>query len=191
MILLIDNYDSFTYNLYQYLGSFDEVMVMRNDQVTSKDVISLAPKKIVISPGPKAPLDAGNCISIIKDLSPHIPILGICLGHQCIGHAFGAHITYAKDLYHGKTSLISHQGNNIFESVPSPVKVTRYHSLIISPESLPDCFDVLSTTEGGDIMAIAHKHFQTIGLQFHPESISTDYGMEMLENFVKMGDSNA
>jgi len=185
MILLIDNYDSFTYNLYQYLGVYDEVEVYRNDKLTSKEIVELKPDKIVISPGPKTPKEAGNCIDIIKELSPSYPILGVCLGHQCIGAAFGANITYAKELYHGKTSAINHIEQGIFQGIRSPLTVTRYHSLVIEPSSLPECFEVLGTTEDGELMAIGHKEYPLIGLQFHPESITTDHGMKIIENFIR------
>lgn len=185
MILLIDNYDSFTYNLYQYLGVYDEVQVFRNDKLTPKDILKISPDKIVISPGPKTPKEAGNCLSIIKELAPSFPILGVCLGHQCIGDAFGATITYAKELYHGKTCPIKHTGQGIFKNIPSPLTVTRYHSLVIDPNSLPDSFDILATSQDGELMAIQHKQYSLVGLQFHPESITTDYGLKIIENFLR------
>ena len=185
MILLIDNYDSFTYNLYQYLGVYDEVKVFRNDKLKPRDILNLSPSKIVISPGPKSPKEAGNCIEIIKELSPHIPILGVCLGHQCIGAAFGAKITYANELYHGKTSSINHKGKSIFRGLISPLTVTRYHSLVVDADTLPNSFEVLSSTSDGELMAIQHKKYPLIGLQFHPESITTDCGNKIIENFVK------
>lgn len=184
MILLIDNYDSFTYNLYQDLGAFDEVQVFRNDRISHKDVLRLAPDKIVISPGPKTPKEAGNCIDIIHECASTIPILGVCLGHQSIGAAFGANITYAKELYHGKTSIIRHTGKSIFSNIPNPLSVTRYHSLVIENNSLPNVFEILSLTEEGEIMAIKHKEYPLIGLQFHPESITTDCGVDILKNFI-------
>ncbi|MDR5659154.1 aminodeoxychorismate/anthranilate synthase component II [Serpentinicella sp. ANB-PHB4] len=185
MILLIDNYDSFTYNLYQYLGAFDKVTVVRNDQISTKEIYSLNPDKIVISPGPKTPNEAGNCIPIIKDLCHSVPILGICLGHQCIGQAFGARIVYAKALYHGKTSEITHTSNAIFNNIPNPVTVARYHSLVVDDQSLPNCFNILSKTNEGEIMAMTHKIYPLTGLQFHPESISTKYGFQMIQNFAE------
>lgn len=186
MILLIDNYDSFTYNLYQYIGSLEEVKVFRNDEISIDEIIRLNPDKIVISPGPKTPDQAGICVEIIKTFYKAIPILGICLGHQCIGKAFGAEITYSKELYHGKTSMIRHNGQGIFKGLPDPLQVARYHSLAIKKETLSDEFEILSETDDEEIMAIRHKEFPLYGLQFHPESIYTPEGMELIKNFVKI-----
>ncbi|MEE1250642.1 MAG: aminodeoxychorismate/anthranilate synthase component II [Lachnospiraceae bacterium] len=185
MILLIDNYDSFTYNLYQYMGIFeDDIKVVRNDKITIEEIKELAPDRIVLSPGPKSPKEAGICISVIKEFYDKIPILGICLGHQCIGEAFGANVTYAKKIFHGKQSVISHKGDSIFTGIDTPIKVARYHSLAVQKESLPDCLKILAETEDGEIMAMRHKDYPIVGLQFHPESIYTDHGKRMIENFI-------
>lgn len=185
MILLIDNYDSFTYNLYQYMGIFeDDIKVVRNDKITIEEIKELALDRIVLSPGPKSPKEAGICISVIKEFYDKIPILGICLGHQCIGEAFGANVTYAKKIFHGKQSVISHKGDSIFTGIDTPIKVARYHSLAVQKESLPDCLKILAETEDGEIMAMRHKDYPIVGLQFHPESIYTDHGKRMIENFI-------
>lgn len=186
MILLIDNYDSFTYNLFQYIGEFDDdIRVYRNDKITSEEVLELNPDKIVISPGPKTPDEAGNCLEIIKDLSGKIPILGICLGHQSIGQAFGGKVVHAKTLFHGKSSDIEHNGEGIFSGVKSPLKIARYHSLVVEKDSIPNCFKILAMTDDGEVMAIEHKDLDVIGLQFHPESIITDEGKKIIKNFVE------
>jgi len=185
MILLIDNYDSFTYNLYQYLGQYDEVKVYRNDTVTLEEIEEMKPDRIVISPGPKTPHEAGNCMEIIKSFFRKIPILGICLGHQCIGQAFGAEIVYAKSLYHGKTSMIHHNDLGIFKGIENPMQVARYHSLAIKEETLSGEFEITAVTEDGEIMAIGHKKYPLIGLQFHPESIFTPKGMMLIDHFMK------
>lgn len=186
MILLIDNYDSFTYNLFQYIGEFDDdIRVYRNDKITSEEVLELNPDKIVISPGPKTPDEAGNCLEIIKDLSGKIPILGICLGHQSIGQAFGGKVVHAKTLFHGKSSDIKHNGEGIFSGVKSPLKIARYHSLVVEKDSIPNCFKILAMTDDGEVMAIEHKDLDVIGLQFHPESIITDEGKKIIKNFVE------
>ena len=179
MILLIDNYDSFTYNLYQYMGIFEkDIKVVRNDKVTIEEIEQLNPDRIVLSPGPKSPKEAGICMKK--------PILGICLGHQSIGAAFGAEIVHAKELMHGKQSLITQDGRGIFEGIPSPVHVARYHSLAVDEKTLPDVFEILARTEDGEIMAMQHKEYPLIGIQFHPESIYTDHGKKMIENFLKL-----
>lgn len=185
MILLIDNYDSFTYNLYQYLGRFDEIKVYRNDEITIEEISNLNPDKIVISPGPKTPNEAGICMEVIKNFYDKIPILGICLGHQCIGRVFGSKITYAKEIYHGKASIIKHNGKGIFKNLKNPIKVARYHSLSVDEKTLSDEFEIISKTDDGEIMAIQHKCYGVYGLQFHPESIYTEQGMKMIENFIK------
>ena len=185
MILLIDNYDSFTYNLYQYFGTFtDEIRVVRNDTVTLEEIRQMHPEKIVLSPGPKSPSEAGICMDVVKEFYREVPILGICLGHQCIGEAFGGTVNYAKSLYHGKQSEISHDGTGIFEGIPSPVKVARYHSLAVQEDDLPECLEVTARTADGEIMAIRHKEYPVVGLQFHPESIYTEHGKRMIENFI-------
>ncbi len=185
MILLIDNYDSFTYNLYQYFGTFtDEIRVVRNDAVTLEEIRQMHPEKIVLSPGPKSPSEAGICMDVVKEFYREVPILGICLGHQCIGEAFGGTVSYAKSLYHGKQSEISHDGTGIFEGIPSPVKVARYHSLAVQEDDLPECLEVTARTADGEIMAIRHKEYPVVGLQFHPESIYTEHGKRMIENFI-------
>ena len=185
MILLIDNYDSFTFNLYQYIGIFaDEIKVVRNDKITIEEIRQMKPERIVLSPGPKSPSEAGSCMDVVREFYDKIPILGICLGHQCIGQALGGTVSYAKQLFHGKQSLISHDGSSIFTGIDTPIKVARYHSLAVQNEDLPDCLRVLARTEDGEIMAMRHKEYPVIGLQFHPESIYTEHGKRMVENFV-------
>lgn len=186
MILLIDNYDSFTYNLYQYMGIFEKnIKVVRNDKITIEEIEALNPDHIVLSPGPKSPKEAGICMDVVKHFYDKKPIMGICLGHQSIGAAFGANIVYAKELMHGKQSLISHSGTGIFEGIPETIRVARYHSLAVEEASLPDCFDILARTDDGEIMAMCHKEFPVYGIQFHPESIFTDHGKKIVENFLK------
>ena len=187
MILLIDNYDSFTFNVYQYLASFgDEVKVVRNDKITIDEIKELNPDKIVLSPGPKAPKDAGICIDVIKSFYKIKPILGICLGHQAIGEAFGATVSYAKEVCHGVDSNITITCGKLFEGIPRVTKVARYHSLAIIEDTLSNEFDINAKTEDGEIMAIEHKEYPLFGLQFHPESIYTPEGMKMIENFIKL-----
>ena len=184
MILLIDNYDSFTYNLYQYMGIFnDDIKVVRNDKITIEEIKALAPERIVLSPGPKSPKEAGICIDAVREFYD-IPILGICLGHQSIGEAFGATVSYAKKIFHGKQSEITHTGDSVFTGIDSPIKVARYHSLAVQKEGLPDCLRILAETDDGEIMAMRHKEYPVVGLQFHPESIYTEHGKRMLENFI-------
>lgn len=186
MILMIDNYDSFVYNLYQYIGIFDsDIRVIRNDKLTLEDIHRMAPERIVLSPGPKAPKDAGICLDVVKEFQDKIPILGICLGHQTIGQALGATVSYAKELYHGKQSLIYHKGNSIFTDIDSPIKAARYHSLSVLKEGLPDCLEVLAETDDGEIMAMRHREYPVVGMQFHPESIYTQHGKRMIENFLR------
>lgn len=185
MILLIDNYDSFTYNLYQYISEFAEVKVVRNDEITIKEIRNLKPKGIVISPGPGTPDDAGISIDVIKNFGETIPILGICLGHQSIAQAYGGKIIRSYEIYHGKTSRISIKGKDIFEGIPRKLDVMRYHSLIVDNMPFPQCLDVIaSTVEGNLIMALKHKEYDVYGLQFHPESIYTPKGKHMISNFV-------
>lgn len=185
MILLIDNYDSFTFNLYQYIGIFSpDIKVVRNDKITIEDIKELKPDKIILSPGPKSPKDAGICMEVIKKFYKDIPILGVCLGHQCIGEAFGGTVSYAKSILHGKQSEIVHDGVSIFRGIHSPIKIARYHSLAVLEEDLPQCLEVLAKTEDGEIMAIKHREYPVVGVQFHPESIYTEHGKRLLENFV-------
>ena len=185
MILLIDNYDSFTYNLYQYIGIFTkDIIVKRNDKITIEEIRTMNPERIILSPGPKAPKDAGICMDVVKEFYKTIPILGICLGHPCIGEAFGGVVSYAKELYHGKQSLITHDGTGIFQGIESPIQVARYHSLAVQKDSLPECLVVTAETEDGEIMAMRHKDYPVAGLQFHPESIYTQHGKRMIENFL-------
>lgn len=186
MILLIDNYDSFTFNVYQYLASFgEEVKVVRNDKITLNEIKNLNPSKIVISPGPKAPKDAGICIELIKKFHKDIPILGICLGHQAIGEAFGATISYAKEVCHGVDSEIIITEGKIFQDIPKKTKVARYHSLAIIEDTLCDEFIITARTEDNEIMAIEHRDYPLFGVQFHPESIYTPEGLKIIENFLK------
>lgn len=185
MILLIDNYDSFTYNLYQYMGEFDpDIQVVRNDKITGAEILAMKPDKLVISPGPKAPKDAGNCLDIIKEVAGQIPILGICLGHQCIGEAFGGDVIHAKALFHGKSSDIELKPDLLFKGMEATQTVARYHSLVVDYKTLPSCFEVLAMTEDEEIMAMKHKTLEVYGLQFHPESILTKDGKTILKNFI-------
>jgi len=188
MIILIDNYDSFTYNLVQYLGELQaEVKVYRNDEISAEDVIAQAPQAIVISPGPSDPDHAGICLEAIKLAAENnTPLFGVCLGHQSIGQAFGGKVGRAGTLMHGKTSDITHSGAGIFKDIPSPLTVTRYHSLIVEPDSLPDCLDVTSQMEDGTVMAMQHKDKPIHSVQFHPESIATGHGHQMLKNFLEL-----
>jgi anthranilate synthase/aminodeoxychorismate synthase-like glutamine amidotransferase len=186
MIVVIDNYDSFTYNLVQYLGELGaKVSVFRNDAVTPAELEALNPTHIVISPGPGVPADAGISNEVIRQLGPSHPILGVCLGHQCLGAAFGGRVVRAPRLLHGKTSLIYHNGEGIFAGIPSPFEATRYHSLIVS-EPLPPCLEVLACTAEGEIMSLRHREYPIIGVQFHPESILTQHGKSILRNFLSV-----
>jgi anthranilate synthase component II len=186
MILLIDNYDSFTYNLYQYLGELGSVpTVVRNDALTVDDVLDMMPEAIIISPGPGRPENAGVCVDLVKALAPSIPILGICLGHQAIGHAFGGNIIKAEKIMHGKISSLAHSGTSLFAGLPEQMDVMRYHSLVIEKNRVPEQFDVLATSEEDqEIMAIKHKDYPLYGLQFHPESIGSKEGKQLLNNFL-------
>jgi para-aminobenzoate synthetase component II len=187
MILVIDNYDSFTFNLVQYLGSMgQELKVFRNDAITVEEIGQLAPERIVISPGPGRPENSGIIIQTIKEFSGKIPILGVCLGHQAIGAAFGGDVVSAPQIMHGKTSDIFHDGRTIFQGLPSPFRATRYHSLVVAPESFPDCLEVSARTSDGIIMGLRHRQMLVEGVQFHPESILTDIGMKMLSNFIHL-----
>ncbi|MHB8171334.1 MAG: aminodeoxychorismate/anthranilate synthase component II [Thermincolia bacterium] len=187
MILMIDNYDSFTYNLVQYLGELgEEIKVARNDKITVDEIVQLKPKHIVISPGPCTPNEAGISMEIIEKLAGKIPILGVCLGHQSIGQVFGGKVLRAERLMHGKTSEVYHDGKTVFQGLPSPFTATRYHSLIVERESLPDCLEITAETKDGEIMGLRHKEYLVEGLQFHPESILTEHGKDMLRNFLAL-----
>ncbi len=187
MILIIDNYDSFTYNLYQYIGEMvKKVEVYRNDKLTIREIEKMSPEKIIISPGPCTPSEAGISIDVIKYFADKIPILGVCLGHQAIGVAFGGRVIRSYEIMHGKTSLIYHDGKTIFTGLPNPFEATRYHSLIVEKETLPDCLIVSAWTLNGIIMGIRHKEFKVEGVQFHPESILTKVGKDLLKNFLKL-----
>jgi len=186
MLLLIDNYDSFTYNLYQYLSELGEqVKVVRNDATTVEEIQELRPERIVISPGPSTPQNAGISNQVIKRFGGKLPLLGVCLGHQCIGHSYGAIVAQARSIMHGKSSLIHHQGKGVFAGLPSPFSAIRYHSLAIARQRLPDCLDVTAWTDDGEIMGVRHKRFAVEGVQFHPESFMTEHGKEILRNFLK------
>ncbi|MDI6703819.1 MAG: aminodeoxychorismate/anthranilate synthase component II [bacterium] len=192
MILLIDNYDSFTYNLVQYLGEIGkkevdvalDLRVYRNDKIETRHISRLKPQAIIISPGPGSPLDAGISNEVISHFAGNVPILGVCLGHQCIGHVFGAKIVQAKRPMHGKTSLIYHDGKVIYKGIENPFIATRYHSLIIKRDTLPDCLEITAWTEEEEIMGVRHKEYMVEGVQFHPESILTKVGKEILRNFL-------
>ncbi len=184
MLLMIDNYDSFTYNLVQYLGELGaEIRVFRNDQVTVEEVQALKPEQIVISPGPGDPDDGGVSNDVIRKLGPNTPLLGVCLGHQCIGYVFGGKVIRAPRLMHGKVSMVYHSSRGIYNGVPNPFQATRYHSLIVE-EPLPECLEVTSFTRDGEIMGLRHREFPIVGVQFHPESILTEHGKRILGNFL-------
>ena len=186
MLLMIDNYDSFTYNLVQYLGELGEdVRVFRNDQVTVDEIERLAPDRIVISPGPCTPNEAGISVDTVRRLGGRIPILGVCLGHQSIGQAYGGKIVHAKRLMHGKTSMIHHSGKSVFRDLPNPFEATRYHSLVVERKSLPDCLEITAWTDDEEIMGVRHKQLAVEGVQFHPESILTQHGHDLLKNFLR------
>jgi anthranilate synthase component 2 len=186
MLLMIDNYDSFTYNLVQYFGELgEEVRTVRNDEITLDDIAAMKPERICISPGPCTPHEAGVSIPVLQQLGGKLPILGVCLGHQAIGAAFGGKVVRAKQVKHGKTDLLHHTGVGVFRGLPDPYTVTRYHSLAIERASLPDCLEVTAWTDDGEIMGVRHKAFDIEGVQFHPESILTEHGHELLQNFLK------
>ena len=185
MLLMIDNYDSFTYNLVQYFGELGEdVRVYRNDQITLAEIGAMKPDHIVVSPGPCSPAEAGISVPLIKEFAGRFSILGVCLGHQSIGAAFGGRIVHAKQLMHGKTSSVHHADVGVFRGLPQPLTATRYHSLAIERESLPDCLEVTAWTDDGEIMGVRHRQFAVEGVQFHPESILTEAGHELLRNFL-------
>ena len=186
MLLMIDNYDSFTYNLVQYFGELgEEVRTVRNDEITLEEIVAMKPDRICISPGPCTPHEAGISVSLLQHFAGQLPILGVCLGHQSIGAAFGGKVVRAKQVMHGKTSLIAHTGVGVFRDLPDPYTVTRYHSLAIERESLPDCLEVTAWTDDGEIMGVRHKTLAIEGVQFHPESILTEHGHQLLQNFLK------
>ncbi len=185
MLLLIDNYDSFTYNLYQYFCELGEqVAVIRNDKTSIAEIEKLKPECIVISPGPSTPLQAGISNDVIRYFGPHLPLLGVCLGHQCIGHSFGGVVSQANEIMHGKSSLIYHAGQGVFVGLPQPFSAIRYHSLIVKREKLPDCLEITAWTADGTIMGLRHKQYQIEGVQFHPESFMTQGGKDVLRNFL-------
>jgi len=187
MVLVIDNYDSFTYNLVQYLGEMQvEMKIYRNDQITLEAIADLHPERILISPGPCSPKESGLSNEIIRRFSSRIPTLGVCLGHQCIGHTFGGNVIVNYRMMHGKTSLIKHNGKDLFEGMPNPFSATRYHSLVIERSSLPECLEVTADTEEGEIMGVKHKEYPIWGVQFHPESILSENGRQILANFIKL-----
>jgi len=187
MILIIDNYDSFTYNLVQRLGELGaEIKVYRNDKITTGEIAELAPDHLIISPGPCTPLEAGISNDVIREFAGKVPILGVCLGHQCIGHTFGATVDRHRRLMHGKTSMITHDGKTIYRGLPSPFEATRYHSLSVVEETLPDSFEVTARAEPDEVMGIRHKEFPLEGVQFHPESFLTEEGPKLLMNFLQM-----
>ncbi|MCW9013060.1 MAG: aminodeoxychorismate/anthranilate synthase component II [Gammaproteobacteria bacterium] len=192
MMLMIDNYDSFTYNLVQYLGELGaDVVVYRNDQITIADIEKLNPERIMISPGPCTPNEAGLSMAVIRHFAGKLPILGVCLGHQSIGQVFGGKIIHAKQIMHGKTSMIHHNNQGVFKGLSNPYEATRYHSLVIEKESLPDCLEITAWTENPDgsideIMGVKHKELAVEGVQFHPESILTEHGHDLLKNFLQM-----
>ena len=186
MLLMIDNYDSFTYNLVQYLGELGEdVRVFRNDEISLADVETLAPQRIVLSPGPCTPNEAGVTLELIGKLAGRMPILGVCLGHQAIGQAFGGKVVRAKRVMHGKTSQIEHSGQGVFRDLPAGFVATRYHSLVIERESIPDCLEITAQSEDGEIMGVRHREYRVEGVQFHPEAILTEHGHQLLKNFLQ------
>ena len=187
MILLIDNYDSFTYNLYQYLCELGaEVRVVRNDQATVAEVEAMDLERLVLSPGPRTPKEAGISVELVERLAGRLPILGVCLGHQCIGDAFGGDIAGAGEIMYGKSSVIEHDGKGVFRGLPNPIEAIRYHSLAITPESVPESLEVTARSESGVIMGVRHREYPIEGIQFHPESIMTAVGKDILKNFLEM-----
>jgi anthranilate synthase/aminodeoxychorismate synthase-like glutamine amidotransferase len=188
MLLLIDNYDSFTYNLYQYLCELgQEVQVVRNDKINIAEIEKMSPRHIVISPGPSTPLQAGISNDVIRNFGGKIPILGVCLGHECIGYAYGGHIWQAKQIMHGKASMIKHNQKGVFQGLPNPFSAIRYHSLVIKKETLPECLEITAWTDDGTIMGVKHKQYAVEGVQFHPESFMTQCGKDLLRNFLDGG----
>ena len=187
MVLVIDNYDSFTYNLVQYLGELQvDLQVHRNDQITLEQVRALNPERILVSPGPCSPRESGLSNDIIREFGAKVPLFGVCLGHQCIGHTFGAKVVVNYRMMHGKTSLVKHNGKDLFEGMPNPFPATRYHSLVIERSSMPADLEITAETDEGEIMGVKHKKFPIWGVQFHPESILTENGRQILRNFLKL-----
>jgi anthranilate synthase/aminodeoxychorismate synthase-like glutamine amidotransferase len=187
MILVIDNYDSFTYNLVQYFGELGaEPLVRRNDEITLDEITSLAPERICISPGPCTPKEAGISNDVIRQFSERLPILGVCLGHQCMGDVYGGDVVRAERLMHGKTSPILHNGKDLFQDLPNPFVATRYHSLLVRRETFPECLEITAETAEGEIMGLRHKELPVWGVQFHPESVLTSHGKELIANFLKL-----
>jgi anthranilate synthase/aminodeoxychorismate synthase-like glutamine amidotransferase len=185
MLLLLDNYDSFTYNLYQYLSELGaDVTVIRNDKTDIEEIEAMAPEGIVISPGPCTPSEAGISNDVIRHFGPQLPVLGVCLGHQCIGEAYGATVDRAGEIRHGKTSMIHHDGQGVFAGLPDPFEAIRYHSLVIYPETLPDCLQITAQTDNGLVMGVRHTEYPVEGVQFHPESIMTRVGHDLLRNYL-------
>ena len=188
MLLLIDNYDSFTYNLVQYLSELgEEVVVVRNDRATVKEIEAMKPERIVVSPGPSTPEHAGISNDVIRRFGPRLPLLGVCLGHQCIGYSYGGVVRRAEKVMHGKSSLIHHNGEGLFAGLPNPFSAIRYHSLIVAREGLPDCLEVTAWTDDGAVMGLRHREHAVAGVQFHPESFMTEAGKDLLRNFLNEG----
>jgi anthranilate synthase component II len=187
MVLVIDNYDSFTYNLVQYLGEMGvELQVQRNDQIALDQIRELKPERILVSPGPCSPRESGLSNDIIRAFGPQVPVLGVCLGHQCIGHVFGANVVVNYRMMHGKTSPIRHNGKDLFEGMPNPFMATRYHSLVIDRKTMPPCLEVTAESDEGEVMGVRHRELPIWGVQFHPESILTEHGRTILKNFLKL-----
>ena len=186
MLLMIDNYDSFTYNLYQYLSELGaEVVTVRNDKITLEDIEAMSPEGIIVSPGPATPLEAGISNEVVRHFGSKLPTLGVCLGHQCVGHVYGAKVDRAGEIRHGKTSMIHHNGNGVFAGLPNPFEAIRYHSLVVKRENLPDSLEVTAWTADGEIMGLRHRQYPVEGIQFHPESFMTEKGKDILKNFLR------
>jgi len=186
LVLIIDNYDSFTYNLVQHVGKLGgEPVVFRNDKITLEEIEDKSPGRIIISPGPCTPLEAGISNEVIKHFAGKIPILGVCLGHQCIGYAFGGDVVRAPRVMHGKTSMIHHDGKGVLRGLPNPFEATRYHSLMVKRETLPDCLEEMAKTEEGELMGVRHREYEVEGVQFHPESFLTEVGLQLIRNFLE------
>ena len=187
MVLVIDNYDSFTYNLVQYFGQLGcEVLVKRNDEISLEEIRALAPERICISPGPGRPENAGVCNKVITEFGPQLPVLGVCLGHQCIGQVFGGEVIAAPQLMHGKSSVVRHKSTGVLAGLTNPFDAMRYHSLVVRRETLPDCLQITGETDDGEVMGLQHREFPIHGVQFHPESIGTPEGLRLIENFLRL-----